>query len=224
MSENNTTRPLGEEDGPGATREQGNAKEDTAKKTKNQEPQWLPVQRENIPAHLRGVHKWVCWRAVWAEKQKRWTKKPFQPNGTFASTTDHKTWATLGAAFAAYQSGGKGFRGVGIVLDGTDGLIGIDIDHCVEDGQISPQAAEIMEKFSTYAEFSPSGTGIRAFCRGKLPPGKRKNGNFEMYDTGRYLTVTGQSLPASKMEICPAQKAIDWFHAEYIDRQGTPPL
>jgi primase-polymerase (primpol)-like protein len=46
----------------------------------------------------------------------------------------------------------------------------------------------------TYAEWSPSGEGIRIFCRAKpMAAGVNVDG-VEVYTSGRYLTVTGHVL------------------------------
>ena len=57
-----------------------------------------------------------------------------------------------------------------------------------------------MDAFDSYAEVSPSGTGVRVWVvgtlAGLLPSGKegRRRGPIEVYDGGRYLTVTGHRL------------------------------
>ena len=63
---------------------------------------------------------------------------------------------------------------------------------------IDDWAWEIIRLINSYTEISPSGTGIRIFCYGKLPPGRRKNGNVEMYDESspKYLTITDITSPA----------------------------
>ncbi len=48
---------------------------------------------------------------------------------------------------------------------------------------------------NSYTELSPSGTGVKVFAKGRLPGVGRKNGGIEMYDTGRFFTVTGHHLP-----------------------------
>jgi len=48
-----------------------------------------------------------------------------------------------------------------------------------------------VERLNSYTEKSPSGTGIHIFIKAKLPPGGRKKGDFECYESGRYLTMTG---------------------------------
>jgi len=72
-----------------------------------------------------------------------------------------------------------------------------------------PEPIDIIVTLDSYVEISPSGTGYHVFCRGKLPPGGRRIGGkgsgcpdgIEMYDQGRYATVTG--LVASPD--CPAE-------------------
>jgi hypothetical protein len=56
---------------------------------------------------------------------------------------------------------------------------------------------------------SPSGTGVKLFVRGKLPPGARsRKGDIEMYSTGRYFTVTGAHLPGSPVTVEDRQDAL----------------
>jgi hypothetical protein len=55
-------------------------------------------------------------------------------------------------------------------------------------------AQEIVDRFKSYSEFSPSGEGVHILIRGALPPGRRRVGQIEMYDAGRYFTMTGHVL------------------------------
>ena len=77
-------------------------------------------------------------------------------------------------------------------------MVGIDLDHVIdrESGAVEPWAREVAEKFrGAYIEISPSGTGLRIFCRGKpIRCGKGTiEKRIEVYDhsSPRYLTVTG---------------------------------
>ena len=58
--------------------------------------------------------------------------------------------------------------------------------------------SSILDRLNSYAEISPSGTGLRIFWFAKLPPKDRKLGGFECYESGRYLTVTGNHLPGTR--------------------------
>ena len=65
-----------------------------------------------------------------------------------------------------------------------------------------PEPWEIIQSIGSYAELSPSGTGVKIFARGKLPKGGRKKvGDFETYDSGRYFTVTGHRLDGSPADV-----------------------
>jgi primase-polymerase (primpol)-like protein len=55
----------------------------------------------------------------------------------------------------------------------------------------------VLVELGSYAEVSPSGTGVKVFVRGKLPPGRRRKGQIEMYDRGRFFTTTGHRLADS---------------------------
>jgi putative DNA primase/helicase len=95
---------------------------------------------------------------------------------------------------AAYVA--DGFDGVGFVLG--DGFVGVDLDHHITEGHVSPMAQDIVRALNSYTEVSPSGEGLHIICRGDpLPQGPRKREDIglEMYDTARYFTVTGRANP-----------------------------
>lgn len=157
------------------------------------------VNFEQIPSELKALPRWVCWR----NEQGR--KVPYDANtlNSRASSTDPQTWATFEQAQIAYNErvgDNDAFTGVGIVLDG-DGLAGVDIDHCVKDGQPDPAALALLDSMgAAYVEVSPSTTGLRAFgYAGKLESGCKGTLNglsVELYSTGRYLTLTGHTIKA----------------------------
>jgi putative DNA primase/helicase len=167
----------------------------------------LRVIPENIPAELRALSQWVVWRyelrAGKGDKKPKWTKPPFAANGGgAASSTDPATWAPFEEALDAYERGG--WDGVGLVHVPGDNLGVIDLDH-VREGEaaaLEPWAAAIVALMDTYAETSPSGTGLRIVARGRKPGRKAKRGPVEIYDGltadgeagGRYLTFTGHRL------------------------------
>ncbi len=143
---------------------------------------------------MKRLRQWVLWKAVWQAERDKFTKQPHQTNGRFAKSTDPATWTTFDAVVEAYGRGG--FDGIGFVLSENDPFVGIDLDHCrdKETGVIEAWALDAVSSFDSYAEVSPSGTGVRIFIKGKLPPGGRKSGGVEVYESGRYLTVTGRTL------------------------------
>lgn len=145
-----------------------------------------------IPAELRARPNWVVWK--YEPRGGKPTKVPYNPtNGNKAKAGQSSTWGSFDQALAAMEK--QDYDGIGFEFDGDH--FGIDIDHCIdlETGEIDPAASSIVEAIASYAELSPSGTGIHILCKGQLPTqgnrGKRK-GPFEFYGQGRYFTMTGK--------------------------------
>jgi len=139
-----------------------------------------------LPAELRTADRWVT-----HDEDKR----PRRLDGSPASSTDPSTWTTY---TAVRQRARRGF-----VLSG-DGIVCIDLDHCLTDGALSPLAAALLDRCPpTYVEVSPSGDGLHVWGYGDVPHGRRmrrNGGPVEVYGTGRYITITGrphQSAPAA---------------------------
>ena len=180
------------------------------------------VNQNNIPQKLKDIARFCCWR--YETVKGRRTKVPYNPvTGRKARTNQPITFTTFDTAAIA-----TGYDGIGIHV--ANGIAGIDLDHCMENGILLPWAQEIVDKFhSTYIEVSPSGTGTRIFC---LVPDNFtydpstyyiKKGNIEVYIPGftnRFLTVTGNAL--NKAEVTETTKALSWLLNTYMLRP-TPP-
>jgi hypothetical protein len=155
---------------------------------------------------LRARRQWVTWRYLWDERKAKWQKPPCDVRtGIISGATDPAHWGTFDEALATARR--LGMAGIGFALSADDDLTGIDLDDCIEPvtGKLSPLAAEVVGFCETYAEISPSGTGIRIFARGKIAKAlKADDVGVEMYGTGRYLTGTGNQLPGTPDEIRPA--------------------
>lgn len=156
-----------------------------------------------IPVELSQLAQWVVWRQESRDGGKP-TKIPYNAaTGSKASTTDPETWATFDDALAAYELGT--YDGVGFVFSRDDDFAGVDLDDCINaDGNIAPEAQKIIDELNSYTEVSPSGKGVKVFLQGQLPQGETgKNkktpdidglGGIEVYDRGRYFTVTSRHL------------------------------
>lgn len=145
---------------------------------------------------------WVAW------DNKGGRKVPKSPSGGNAKSNDPATWSTFEQAQDAAKK--HGYTGIGIML--TDGLVGIDLDHCVKDGKIEPWAKEIIDSMGGYAELSPSGTGVHIIgyadpsVVGAIGRADHKRG-IEIYNHGRYFTVTGKAIGKGSVSDCTSQVA-----------------
>ena len=172
-------------------------------------PTALPVTPDAIPALLRETARWVLWRyqlvdrGSGANARKVWAKVPKMANGRNARSTDPASWTTYDRALKAYGArSGKpdAFDGIGFIFDGSDDLLGIDLDDCVETdvlGDLVPNAfaLDTMARLPGYWEFSPSGTGVKGWVRAPgIGAQKDDDLGIEVYDAGRYFTVTGREV------------------------------
>jgi len=151
------------------------------------EPAW-----DNFPTELTAFPHWAAWQYRWGNG--RWTKVPLQPDGRAASSTNPETWCPFEYAQCAYFS--HQLDGIGFILSDRDPFCVVDLDHCRdrETGRIDPIAASYIARLNSYTEISVSGCGIHVFVRAKLPPRHRRLGHFEIYDSARFITVSGAVL------------------------------
>ena len=181
---------------------------------------------------------WVGWRQETRNGQL--TKVPYDPKtGRQAASNDAATWAThdLAQRWAETHRG----DGVGIMLcqvEGGASLAGIDLDTCrnPESGDFAPWAQEIIDRFTTYAEISPSGTGAKLFftvADGDLAAVKTlldgnygrtfKNGSgdhppaIEIYCGRRFFTVTEESCGPTD-----GLRGVDLADLQWLIREGGP--
>lgn len=188
-------------------------------------------------AQLEAVRRWVGWRSE--RRGDKLTKVPYSAPGRHAQTNNPATWrrrADLDGrildAIRDHPGGADGPSGVGVVLGEIADdrmLAGVDLDTCLNDaGSIAGWAGAILDRVPSYAEVSPSGTGVKVFflCSksaakmtlgllGKSGPtdwgvkqtipGLANGGDhppaIEIYFAGRYFAVTGQHWEGSPAEI-----------------------
>jgi hypothetical protein len=157
----------------------------------------------NLPAALQPLlerPQWAIWRLTWTGQ--RWTTPPFQACDPtrHANLTDPNTWTDYSTAVAAAAKHGDG---ISYVLTPEDELGAADIDHVrdLATGNITGWAQRLLNQAGhTYAEISPSGTGLRIWGTANGADLHRKF-NFEsgtalelFRNTNKVLTVTGLQL------------------------------
>lgn len=170
------------------------------------------MKSETIPAELRELPQWVTWGPG---------KVPYRPgSASRASSRQPDTWGSFEQACADVETGRR--AGIGFMFTAGDPTVGVDFDHCMDGGQLDPWVADWVERFNSYTEISPSGTGLHIFCLGKLPGKGVKKPQAEMYDRDRYFTVTGDSYSPLR-PLRAAQEAIDALYAELTARRAAEP-
>jgi hypothetical protein len=168
---------------------------------------------------------WLAWRNEM--RGKKVTKVPHSPHGGAGKTDDSATWGTRAEAEKRAQQLDNGYGGgVGVLLGigcGDDVLLGgLDLDTCRSpDGSIEEWALDVIARFASYTEISPSGTGIKIFFlyrAADLPALRQMMGTdhgrqfkrqgagdhppaIELYISHRYFAVTGEVLDDELTEL-----------------------
>src|SRR5688572_1406566 len=98
---------------------------------------------QKFPGELQKRPQFVTWR--YEQVGGRRTKILYNPNtGRRASSTESSTWCAVSTAFAMFLYSPH-YDGVGFVFSADDPYCGIDLDHCVENGVISPEAQGLVD-------------------------------------------------------------------------------
>lgn len=143
---------------------------------------------QNIPNEMRTYPQWVMWRYEDTDSKKP-TKVPYSARtGQLASVTDANTWASFDECLYAMNSGW--YAGIGFVLTEADPYAFIDLDDTKGDQTALDRQIKIYNEFDSYAERSPSGSGLHIIIKGAIPSGKRRS-QIEIYSSLRYMTMTG---------------------------------
>lgn len=158
-----------------------------------------------VPEELRAVPAWLIWRFEQYQNEPKPRKVPYWTDGTIrhgqqGSPTDRSRLTTFAAARDAAAR--KGYDGVGFAPLPDFGYTFLDFDHCVgPNGEIPTEIEHVVAR--TYAEYSPSGKGIRAALKGNLGNHKShatpERFGFETFSSSGFVTFTGNILPACEL-------------------------
>lgn len=135
---------------------------------------------------LDGVPAEMANRRQWVRRSK--SKVPLTATGSIASSTNPSTWTTRRQVTRSKVGAGPGF-----VLTADDGIVCIDLDHCLTDGRLAGWAERILAQAGpTFVEVSASGSGLHIWGRGVVGRGRKiRRGEMavEVYDRGRYIAM-----------------------------------
>ena len=100
----------------------------------------MNVLYENIPAELKALDQWVCWR------YERGTKM-LKVAGTLrnAKSTSPETWSSFSECVAAHETRYGRYAGIGFVFAEDDPYVGVDLDDLPPNGGLRIRAREPVE-------------------------------------------------------------------------------
>ncbi len=167
-------------------------------------PSPKPLTPDLFPDGPKQDDIWLCWLYEDAKVPKVAGER------RNAASDNPATWRSYETAIQALRDKPHLYSGIGMVLQDDDPYIGWDLDGCrdPETGIIEDWALEIVRELDTYAEVSPSETGLKLWACGDVPhrsyatrldEGKKRG--IEVYAGVRWLAVTGWHLKGTPRTI-----------------------
>lgn len=172
---------------------------------------------DKIPYELKELDQWCCFKIEEVENGRK-TKRPYNPlTNNMAKSNDETTWVS----FEDAANNLNGYDGIGFFF--VEPYVGIDLDKVgneIEEYLNDPDTNNIISEFinvlETYAEVSPSGTGIHLITKGELTKKGRRRGNVEIYDKGRFFTMTGKQIGGYNGINNDEYGQLNFLHNKYI--------
>ena len=175
-----------------------------------------------IPSELLDYKQWVLWRR--AEVKGRTMKIPISPwSGKSAACDKPQTWS----AYKHVRFAQRRFQsdGIGFVFTEADPFCGVDLDQCRSvNGTLTPEALSLIKRLDSYTELSPSGTGAHVLIKAKLAGRRRRTRHVEIYDSGRYFTITSKHLTGTPCAIHDRQSVLKQLESELFTEDTSATL
>ena len=188
----------------------------------------LPYDGSDIPELLRQEKRWAPWKATWNADRQKWDKVPRHPNNPAEwglSTAKLESWVGYETARKAFEAHKEHLAGLGYLMTGEHGVVGYDLDDCVQDGVVAEWARAVVERVKSYCEWSPSGNGLRIFCKGSIPRDwANHDQGIECYGghRPRFLTLTGRRFEDAPLDVLEIPHDVhEDLMAQYAKTQQT---
>jgi putative DNA primase/helicase len=167
----------------------------------------------SVPTELKDADRWLVFEVVWNAKTGKFTKTPYHAV-TAKKTNNPDEGSSFAAAVAAQRNWNSPVERFVLGLYVESPLVVTDIDYCrdAKTGEIQPWALAIIRELDSWAEISPSGTGVHIINKG-TKPGERCKKGIEMYSTGRPLTVTGVHVSGTPTTVNERNSAVASVYA-----------
>ena len=173
----------------------------------------------NVPDAMKSLKNWCVFRTKYNPETERQDKFVISPtDGKWAKTNDPDTWVDFETAIKYAEE--NDCAGLSFALDGKCGITCIDLDKSIsKDGKLTESAEKLTQELAdTYTETSVSGNGIHIFVTDDILRKTYKNradlpdGEIEVYDSGRFISMTGNMRSKSNaLSNCPTA-TMTWLH------------
>jgi hypothetical protein len=161
---------------------------------------YLARVRAALPGDLLEMPVWLMWESVPAKDSKAKKVPRYADGGRRGktdTTEDRARLVTFVQAADALVSLRKP-TGLGVALGEVPGhnqrLAGLDFDNVLNGETWDPRAQRVIATTDSYSEISVSGSGAHIIGYGKTGTTKKDARGLEIYDHGRFFTISGRRL------------------------------
>ena len=187
----------------------------------------MAVNADGIPHVLQTKARWILWKLE--EVDGKPTKVPYIAHPTKtnkANVTDGANWSSFDRALECLNSRGD-MSGIGYCLADDDNKVFFDFDHCIsDDGVIDEQVDTLVKDLDSYTEVSQSGRGLHVIVGSPSPTFNVKNKvknhhsniDYETYFDGRYIALTGSTLPEYSTEVKDNSTSVEKVWKEHFNK------
>ena len=191
-----------------------------------------------LPVDLLENDRWLAWKET--DDGRKVPRAPWRTGGDqFVSAQDPEVWTDVATARRWCEH----LPGFELALNVRDRdahdetLVLVDFDNVrdPESGRWHPSVPALIANAGSYAQISTSATGGHILCRGALPEGVKAidaslpahsdfpDAGIEVYDSGRFVAMTGRHIEGTPTETRDAQTFLDDLVERFATvAEGTP--
>lgn len=179
------------------------------------------VKETKQPEPLKQRPEWIVWRPD-REGKKIPRAGPIQPGNPDQPVSALEPESQLPFPKTVQWVQENPEYGLGFALTDSAPFVFVDIDDCRDANteEIHPKARELINHSGTWADVSVSGAGIHLLGRGEWEQSWHKadigdGATVEIYDSGRFVAMSGRPLPDSPDCLTDIQDALNQLADEY---------
>ncbi|WP_311173266.1 hypothetical protein [Halobellus ordinarius] len=186
------------------------------------------------------VSRWLTWKE--ADDGRKIPRAPYhnsnQPD-RYVSAQDPTIWTDFETA-AEWADKLPHHQPAYVIPDRNDfetDLVVIDYDDArdPDTGKIHPLVHDHLADAESYADVSPSGTGVHILCRGQLPERVKTisddlsehqafpEASIEVYESARFITMTGRHIAGTPTETRDCRAFLDGLVEDYATVSAATP-
>jgi len=199
-----------------------------------------PTESGVYPEDRVKVSRWLTWKQ--ADDGRKIPRAPYHNSDrpdTYVSAQDPTIWTDFDSASDWAEK--LPHHELAYVIPNRDDfdtdLVVVDYDDArdPDTGEIHPVVHEHLKDADSYADVSPSGTGIHILCRGRLPERVKTisddlpehdafpEASIEVYESARFITMTGTHIAGTPAETHSRLSFLDGLVEDYATVSAATP-